>query len=182
LLEIDWPLQLTERLVRSFHREWMDSPQHRRTLLSPQATHYGSAFALQRDGIHCRLGAVQEFVCERGDYSRLPQRMAVGEQLQLSGQFQREVEAGYIGIGLQPSAQPRSPQDLNELPPYYTLPEESYQLPLDPQLIEQARELPEAMASYDIGSRSFRLELAIPAQWAGQTIYFYIFAQPPGDT
>ncbi|MCB1186159.1 hypothetical protein KDL29_03240 [bacterium] len=182
LLEIDWPLRLTQRLVRSFHREWMASPEHRRTLLSPQATHFGSSFELYRVGGLYRMGAVQEFVCERGDYSRLPQRMSTGERLQLGGQFQQGVEPGYIGIGLQPTAVALSPAELNALPKFYFLPEESFQLPLDPQLIEQAMQLPAARASYDAQAHSFSLELDIPADWAGRTAYFYIFAQPPGDS
>src|SRR5690606_10113505 len=115
LLEINRPLLLTERMVRTFHREWMASEDHRRTILSPQATHTGSDFELYQDGDYYTMAVVSEFICERGDYSRLPDRVRSGELLEFSGQLISGVEADYIGIGLQQSPVKMSPQQLNEL-------------------------------------------------------------------
>ncbi len=182
LLEINRPLLLTERLVRTFHREYMDSPQHLRTMLSPQATHMGSAFELAHEGEIYTMAAVSEFICERGDYSRLPQQLQVGDSLLLSGQFAHGVEAGYIGIGLHDQPQPLDPAQLNALPPFYTLPQESFQIPLHEDVFDgQARQPDGVVASRGPGQGRFRIELEVPAQWAGQTVFFYVFAYPPGD-
>ena len=181
LLEIEWPLGLTERLVRSFQREWLDSPEHLRTMLSPQATHFGCAFELVDDNGIWRMAAVSEFVSEHGDYGRLPQQLRCGERLVLSGQLRPGTEPGYIGVGLQDSPRPLSIAELNAVAPYYILPQESYQLAIDRELSGELPRPPGAALDPEAAAGTFHLELEIPADWAGRTAYFYIFAWPEGD-
>ena len=50
--------QATAELVRSFHRQWMESPGHRENVLDPQVTHFGFGIASGPDG---RQLAVQTF-------------------------------------------------------------------------------------------------------------------------
>jgi hypothetical protein len=183
MLELDWPLHLSERLVRSFHREWMDSPGHRAAVLSPQATHLGSAFELEQLGALNRMAGVCEFISERGDYSRLPQRLSPGETMRLSGQLARDMQFGWISVGLQDHAQAMDAPTLNELPDSYSLPEESLRLLPYSQIDEsQAKQFNEHILESDAQHGSFQLELRIPRDWAAQTAYFYIYAVAAGDT
>lgn len=182
MLELDWPLHLTERLVRSFHREWMDSPGHRATVLSPQATHLGSAFELSQLGALNRMAGVCEFICERGDYSRLPQCLAAGETLRFSGQLAAGMQFGWIAVGLQDQAAAMDVVTLNDLPDSYSLPGESLRLlPYTDIHNTEAAPYTEYYLESDTQHGSFQLELRIPQDWKAQTAYFYVYAQVDGD-
>lgn len=100
--------------IRHFHdlffNEKPPADGHRKNILNPHHTHVGVGFAaIEGFPVVC---LVHEFVDDYGDYEPLPRTAKAGQKLKVEGTIKGEATFGGIGVGFEPKAAPRSPDDL----------------------------------------------------------------------
>ena len=120
--ESDVRIYLTPQLVRDIQKRWMNSEEHRANILSPTHTGVGVAIVLLWDGKRSVLTAAQEFVDDCGDYSRLPAKAGINDELTLEGELTGELQLIFVGVGYEPLPEPQQPDTLNEELNGYSLP------------------------------------------------------------
>ena len=110
------PVEL-EKIETAFMAETPPNDGHRQNILKPRHTHFGVGLAVPT-GLHQPCMS-QEFVDEYGNYSALPRRAHVGQDVTVSGDVTAPAKFGAIGVARIDRATPLGVEHLNKT---YTYP------------------------------------------------------------
>ena len=161
---------LTRKLVLDIHRRWMESEPHRKNILNPLHTHVGIGIEIVFDGKSTVVTAVEEFIDDYGEFSRIPRWVTRNEVFTLSGTIKNGYKLLSVLVGYEELAEPKAPEELNNELNSYSLPE-----PCAVIVSEEARgaHLPELpvfpVAKVDKSGKNFRLDISLARLFSSQS-------------
>jgi hypothetical protein len=185
---------LTPQLVRRLHDYWMDSPDHYRTIMQPEHTHMGCAFALVRftdesgAEVSC-VATAEEFVDDYGEAARLPESVRPGDILHLSGGLDpARARFAYIGLGSEDLPFERTPEYQMEHISGYSPPDPSMAIlaeeggPGAKGLLRGKVRYTRQDAHYDSASGEYSADVPISPHWPHGAYYISVWATEPNGS
>jgi hypothetical protein len=112
------PLVGVHEIAWDIHHRLMNSPGHRKTILSPVATHVGIGVAVSSDGT--AIYAAEEFVTRQLSGLSCPLAAPLGSEIEFSGSFDPGIYGfGQLVVAVEELPQPRTVSWLKQTSTYY---------------------------------------------------------------
>jgi len=161
---------LTKKLVLDIHKRWMQSEPHRKNILNPTHTHLGIGIEIVFDGKRTVVAAVEEFVDDYGDFSKVPNWVTRNEIFTLSGTIKDGYKFLSVLVGYEEKTEPKSPEELNTELNSYSLPEPTAVIVPEEARGARVDELPTfAVAKVDRSGKNFSVEISLARLFPAQS-------------